>query len=234
VKHNTADNLLQTIPSGRFDSDPIMSIGIRIAGAGHFSRIDCLSYLKLLKMKKPVLFIHGAGEGAYKEDEKLVASLRRNLGPDYDVHYPTMENEADPDYETWVGQIRNELASVDEPVILVGHSVGASILAKFLSEYEVEQKISGVFLIAAPFWGGDKGWKYDGFELLQLPPKDASKFPEFPPMFFYHSHDDETVPFDHLQLYAERFPNGVKCELYGRGHQLRNDLSEVAGDIKTV
>ena len=39
-------------------------------------------------MKKHVLFIHGAGQGAYEEDLLLVASLQNALGSAYDVRYP--------------------------------------------------------------------------------------------------------------------------------------------------
>jgi len=39
-------------------------------------------------MKKNVLFIHGAGEGAYEEDRLMVASLQDALGAAYEVHYP--------------------------------------------------------------------------------------------------------------------------------------------------
>ena len=36
-------------------------------------------------MKKPVLFIQGAGEGAYEEDRKLADSLQDALGAEYQV-----------------------------------------------------------------------------------------------------------------------------------------------------
>ncbi len=38
-------------------------------------------------MKKPVLVVHGGGQGAYEEDEKLAASLRNALGDAYDVRH---------------------------------------------------------------------------------------------------------------------------------------------------
>ena len=185
-------------------------------------------------MGRHVLFIHGAGEGALKEDEKLVASLRDSLGLPYEVYYPAMKNEDDPNYEIWVGQIKEELVTLNDAVVLVGHSVGASILLKFLSETEIKKNVLGIFLIATPFWGGDKGWKYDGYEKLVLPSEDSSKLPEDVPVFLYHSRDDEVVPFAHLALYAERFPKATIRELDGRGHQLNNDLSEVANDIKQL
>lgn len=185
-------------------------------------------------MKKHVLFIQGAGQGAYKEDEKLVASLRRSLGTLYEVHYPAMKNEDDPSYETWVRQIKEELATLNDAVIFVGHSLGASILIKYFSDTEITETVRGIFLIAAPFWGNDGGWTYEGYEALVLPHESASKLPEDVPIFLYHSRDDEIVPFAHLSLYAKKLPRASVCELDGRGHQLNNDSSEVANDVKKL
>ena len=52
------------------------------------------------------------------------------------------------------------------------------------------------------------------------------------PVFFYHSRDDDIVPFTHLALHAEKFPQATIREFDGHGHQLNNDLSEIAADIK--
>ena len=70
-------------------------------------------------MKKSVLFIHGAGLGAYEEDELLVASLQNALGSEYDVRYPKMLNEESPEYADWKAQIAAELATLDDEVFLV-------------------------------------------------------------------------------------------------------------------
>lgn len=186
--------------------------------------------IKNLFMKRHVLFIHGAGEGAYKEDEKLAASLRHLLGSSYEVRYPEMEDEVNAPYPIWVSQIKKELANM-ENAILVGHSVGASVLIKFLCEDDLAKNISGVFLIATPFWGGNGGWTYDGYEQLELP-KHKDTLQNKTPLFFYHSKDDEVVPFAHLALYAKRFPDATIRELDQGGHQLNNDLSRVAEDIR--
>jgi len=81
-------------------------------------------------MTKQVLFIHGAGEGAYEADKKLAASLQQSLGPEYQVHYPAMPDEENAPYEQWKHQIDKELATMQEPIFLIGHSVGASIVMK--------------------------------------------------------------------------------------------------------
>lgn len=184
-------------------------------------------------MNRHVLFIQGAGTGAYEEDKKLVASLRQLLGREYEVHYPAMQNEDDADYETWKRLIEKNLAALDARVIVVGHSVGASVLIKCLAEGDTK-KITGIFLIATPFWGGDKGWKYEGYEALALPEGHAKQLPSNARLFFYHSRDDEIAPFAHLALYAQKFPQATIRELNGGGHQLNNDLSEVAEDVKSL
>lgn len=185
-------------------------------------------------MRKQVLFIQGAGQGAYIEDEKLVASLRHSLGSRYDVRYPAMQNEDEAEYETWVRQIEAELATLNGAVIIVGHSVGASILIKFLSEKGIQKTVAGIFLIAAPFWGGENGWTYEGYETLVLPKEVVTKLSEDVPIFLYHSRDDEIVPFAHLALYAKKLLRATVRELDGGGHQLNDDLSQVANDIKNL
>jgi uncharacterized protein len=184
-------------------------------------------------MTKHVLLIHGAGTGAYEEDKKLAASLTKALGTDYEVHYPKMVDEENAPYKQWTQQIEQELAAMQGPVTLVGHSVGASVIIKWISETEVQQPIAGIFLMATPFWGG-KGWRYEGYEELALPEEPAAKLPAGISIFLYHCRDDETVPFDHLALYAQVFPQATIRELDAGGHQLNNNLSEVARDIKTI
>jgi predicted alpha/beta hydrolase family esterase len=181
-------------------------------------------------MKKQVLFIHGAGEGAFEADTKLAASLQHALGPAYEIHSPAMPDEENAPYEQWKQHIEKELATMKGPIILVGHSVGASIVIKCMSQIEVQQPIAGIFLIANPFWGGN-GWRYEGYEELALPQGFGSRLPKGASLFFYHSRDDETVPFAHLALYAEQLPQATIREFDGRGHQFNNDLSEVAADI---
>jgi predicted alpha/beta hydrolase family esterase len=184
-------------------------------------------------MVKHVLFIQGAGEGAYDADKELADSLRQALGSDYDVRYPVMPDEGNAPYEQWKQQVETELATMSGPVLLVGHSVGASILAKCLTDIDVDKPVAGIFLIATPFWGGD-GWQYEGYQKLELPKDLASKLPQDAQVFLYHSHDDETVPFSHLALYAKMLPRAKVREIASGGHQLNNDLTMIAKDIMSL
>ena len=180
-----------------------------------------------METKRDVLFVHGGGEGAHEADEKLAASLRGALGGGYDVRSPKMPDEGSPEVGAWKGKISGELTTMDGVVILVGHSVGAHILLKYLSEEEVEKPLAGLFLVAAPY-AGTGGWE---LEEDALPEDFAPKLPEGLPVFLYHGRDDEVVPFAHLALYKAKLPGAAFREFEGCGHQFGEDLSEVAKDI---
>lgn len=180
-------------------------------------------------MTKQILFIHGGGgESAYEEDGILVASLQKALGVAYEVRYPKMPLEESAGYADWKAQIAMELSALNDQVILVTHSVGGSILLKYLVEEQVEKSITGLFLLATPYFGGDENWNYPE---MNLPQDFATKLPAIPRIFLYHSRDDEVVPFAHLGLYAAKLPQAIVRIFDGRGHQFRNDLADVAKDI---
>jgi serine hydrolase len=178
-------------------------------------------------LRKRVLFIHGGGDGAYEEDRKLAASLQDALGAAYDVRCPKMPDEDSPVYEAWKERIAKELDALKGEVILVGHSLGGSILLKYLSEEELERPVAGLFLVATPYWGVED-WEVSEYALRE---DFASKIPAEITVFLYHSRDDEVVPFEHAALYAEEFSRVSVREFDGRGHQFGDDLSEVAWDI---
>lgn len=184
-------------------------------------------------MKQQILFIQGGGEGAYEEDGQLVAYLRRTLGTAYEVRYPRMRSESDPDYQRWKPQIKEASAMLEAHVILIGHSLGGSFLLKYLVEEKIEATIAGLFLLATPYWGGT-GWRYEGYEKAALPDDFASKLPSGMPIFLYHSRDDKIVPFAHLGLYAGKLPHAGIRAFDERGHQFDNDLSEVVADVKAL
>jgi uncharacterized protein len=181
-------------------------------------------------MNKHVLFIQGGGgKEDYDADAKLVTSLREALGKGYTVHYPFLSNDSSPDFGRRK-QIRKEISLIKGGIILLGHSLGASMLLKYFSENEVKKKIDGIFLISTPFWSGDEDWKQG----LKLREDFPDTLPKNVPIFFYHCRDDEEVPFEHLSVYAQKLPNAIVREIASGGHQLDNNLSLVAEDIKSL
>ena len=182
-------------------------------------------------MTREVLFIQGGGGGAHREDAKLADSLRRQLGPNYRVRYPAMANEEDPDYAAWKGDILREIRDMGDDAILVGHSIGASVLARLLADGAAGTSIAGVFLVAGPFWHDHQIWRWDE---VALPADAAGAYPRGLPLFLYHGDADEVVPVSHLDMYARALPRAVVRRLGGRNHQLNEDMTEVARDIRSL
>lgn len=178
-------------------------------------------------MPTQILFVQGGGEGVHDQwDDKLVASLAGELGSDYEVRYPRMPNEATPSYHAWKAALEGELARLDPGAILVGHSVGGTILINALAERPPERAIRAIMLIAAPFVGPG-GWPSEEIDAVHL----ADRLPGGVPVFLYQGTADETVPVAHLDLYAKAIPGALVRRLMGRDHQLDNRLTEIAEDI---
>lgn len=180
---------------------------------------------------KKVLFIHSAGpQGHHEGSDYLVTYLRDTLGPGYDVLFPEMPDPENPNYKAWKEKLKKELAAVDDKLILVGHSLGASVVLKYLSEETFQKSISGLFLIGTVYWG-KKDWKVKEYVL----DKDfSSKLPHIPQIFLYHSKDDEVVPVTHLRYYAEELPKARVREFDSRGHLFGKGLPELVEDIKSL
>lgn len=179
-------------------------------------------------MKKQVLFVQGGGGGTHDEwDNKLVASLERELGSEYEIRYPPMPNEGEPKYVLWKAALKKEFANLDDGAILVGHSLGATILINLLAEEPVEVAASGIFLVAAPFVGKG-GWPSED---IKLKSDLGARLPKPWKIYLYHGTEDDTAPVGHVDLYEKAIPQAVVRRLAGRDHQLNEDMSEVAADI---
>ncbi len=182
-------------------------------------------------MKRQVLFIQGGGAGTHDEwDDKLVASLHRELGQGYEIRYPRMPNEGDPSYSSWKAALERELEAVEDGAIVIGHSVGGTILINALAERAPTRELGAVFLVAAPFVG-EGGWSSDE---LKSPGDLGARLPGSVPVFVYHGLADETAPPSHAELYARAVPHARVHRLPGRDHQLGDDLSEVAAAIRSL
>jgi len=176
-----------------------------------------------------VLFIQGGGKDVHEAwDRKLVDSLTRELGSGYEVRYPRMPNEDDPSFTSWRPAIVKELEALDDGAIVVGHSVGATMLLYTLLDETVHVKPAALVLIAPPFVG-EGGWPSDDIEV-----RSQLALPTQLRVFVYRGSRDDTVPASHAQLYAKALPQATVTTLPDRDHQLSNDLRDVAEDIRTV
>ena len=179
-------------------------------------------------MSKHILFIQGGGDDGYTADKPMVESLTETLGKSYAVKYPRLtSDDSQPDYG-WTKQIADNISAYRDEVIIVAHSFGASMLLKYISENKVSTNITGIFLLATPYWDGSEDWQ-KGFTLK----KDfADHLPKNILLHFYHCKDDEEVPFAQFEKFKKQGKQATFHPQEKGGHQFDNDLSKIAGDIK--
>ena len=182
-------------------------------------------------MARQLLFIQGGGENAYAAwDNKLVEGLARELGLEYEICYPRMPGEDEPNFVRWKTVLLKEVAKLGDRAILVGHSIGATVLVHSIAEEPPERTPAGIFLISMPFIGKN-GWPSD--EITSKPDLGA-RLPAQTPVYIYQGSADEMVPAKHAELNAKVIPQAIVRKLSGRDHQLNNDMSEVAADIREL
>jgi predicted alpha/beta hydrolase family esterase len=179
-------------------------------------------------MARTVLIIHGAGEPRRRRGRVYWEPLLGDaLGPSYRVQAPRMPRPSHPRYWAWARRI-DELMGTTRSPILVGHSFGASVLLKYLSETVRRPPVAGVFLLATPFWGAD-------FPEFALPPDFGARLREVRPLCFYHSRDDPEIPLEHLERYGRALPHAILRILEGRGHEFNQPrFPELAADIRRL
>ena len=179
-------------------------------------------------MARTVLVIHGAGEPRRRGGKVYWEPLLgKPLGPDFVVQAPRMPRPDEPHYSTWAKRIAELIAGIETPA-LVGHSFGASVLLKYLSEVTPRPSLAGLFLIATPFWGPD-------FPDFALPPDFGVRLRDVSPIYLYHSRDDSEVPFEHLERYRRALPQAIVRALDGRGHEFAQpQFPELVDDIRRV
>jgi predicted alpha/beta hydrolase family esterase len=191
-----------------------------------------LQMAKTNKKLKQILFAHSGGEQGSqgKGSFDLVSALKAELSNEYKIHCPIIDDPEAPTYEKWKILFSREFNKIEEPIILVGHSLGSSMLLKYLSEENPNTSISGLFLVATPLWGKG-GWDVDDFVLQK---NFEATLIHISKVCLYHCKNDSIVPFDHLAFYKKAFPNSTVRELNGKDHAFAKGLPELVSDIKEL
>lgn len=165
-----------------------------------------------------LLFVHGAG--GFDEDRGLAAGLGAALGAAVD--YPRLPDQ-DMSYAAWSAIVRAHLGRMETDDVIVGHSFGASILLKVLSQDQSAGRATG--LLAMPDWS-PAGW--DVSDYLFDGPEAAST-----ELVLHHCRDDDVVPFAHMAQNAERLPAAQIHEHQVGGHQFDGLAEAVARSLST-
>lgn len=202
---------------------------------------------------KQVFFIHG-GTSAFDTYEQFIDYLKgmkvdlanankrawpqllqESLGPDYEVFWLRMPNRENAKYEEWRIWFSKYVPLIQNGAVLIGHSLGAIFLAKYLATEDVPVTIAGTFLVAAPHTSGGSG-EYSRDMGQFTPPDNLEKFAQQGgAIFLYHSKDDPVVSFAELAKYQAALPSATVRIFEDRGHFYgQESFPELVADIKAL
>jgi predicted alpha/beta hydrolase family esterase len=153
--------------------------------------------------------------------------LQETVGDEYEVILPRMPRPQNAQYKEWKSTFENLLPNIREDVILIGHSLGASFLAKYLSENDFPRRIKGTFLVAGPF-DTDSGRALAQFNIttsLDRVAKQGGK------IFLYHSEDDPVVAFAELEKFHHELPSAKVRIFKNRQHFNQEEFPELVEDV---
>lgn len=159
------------------------------------------------------------------------SGLGEVLGDEYEVIQPLMPNKFNARFAEWKIWFEKYVPHLRDGVILVGHSLGGSFLAKYLSEERLPIRVAGTFLVAAPYdFNGDPG--IGDFALtpasLGLLRAQAGK------VFLYHSEDDPVVSIAELAKFQAKLPDAHSRTFSDRHHFIGEEFPEIVDDIRSL
>lgn len=152
------------------------------------------------------------------------STLADKLGGDYEVFLPSMPNKRNAKYKEWKIWFERILPLLNNEVILIGHSLGAAFLAKYLSLNKISTSIRATILVSAPMKMEQKGETLIQFS----PPQNLKKLSEqCKKIYLIHSKDDQIVKFEHLEKYKKALPDAELIIFKDRGHFLQENFPEI-------
>lgn len=196
-------------------------------------------------MKKQVLLVHGGDSFNTYEDYieflngfKIDSldyfkginwknNLQTDLGKNFEVICPQMPNKMNARYKEWKIWFEKIIPFLEDGIILIGHSLGGTFLAKYLSENNLPVKISGLHLVAAVF-DDESDEPLMDFSLgssLENISKQVLK------IFLYYSKDDKIVPFGELEKYKSSIPSARSFVFEDMGHFNQEKFPEIIKEI---
>lgn len=152
-------------------------------------------------MMKHIVFVHSAGvQSVTSGSNPLIRKTKEQIEP-MNWHASEYPRDAGQIYDNWVKVLIKSLGEVpvDEPVILVGHSFGGTVITKYLTENQVAHNIEKVIMIGSPFFGCDEKFN-DPQNIITGELKVAVS------LYHIQSKDDDRVSISHQDCWKEAFP----------------------------
>ena len=194
---------------------------IVIHGATTF--IDYDQYLQYLA-EKPLQVDRLTYKPMWKE------RLQDNLGDAYQVLMPSMPNKTNARYSEWRIFFKNLTQLLTDDCILVGHSMGAVFLAKYLSETRLPFRVQATILVATPYCD-DSAEDLGDFKLDTISDLFRSQAGK---VIIFNSKDDPVISVQDIERYRQDLPEAEHIEIPASDHFMRVDFPELTTCIKNL
>ena len=148
-------------------------------------------------------------------------NLQEDLGEDFEVLSISMPLKQHARYDEWKIWFEKHIQFFHDEVVMVGWSLGANFLAKYLSEHTLEQKISSLHLVAGCY-GCSGGFDVNNTSAISEQVKD---------IYIYHSTDDTVVPFQDAERYTQDLPSATLVRYEDKGHFLVEHIPTLIENI---
>ncbi len=190
---------------------------------------------------KQLIYIHG-GEAFDSSWEGFSSVVQKNLKslfkhgtsrwPDtlhrelegFEVIKLKMPSKYNAKYKDWKKYFEAQLADFNDEVVLLGWSLGANFLAKYLSENQLPQTIKALHLVAGCY--GCPG----GYGIHK---KLEGVSQQCDAIHIYHSKDDFVVDFADAEKYRQQLPMASFHVFENRNHFLQPEFKELMQQIVT-
>jgi len=205
--------------------------------------------------KQQVFYIHGGSPYASYEDylldlheiairdlpesgdkKRWYSTFRTALGDQYEVFMPLMPNKQNAQYDEWKIWFERHFEYLHDEIILVGISLGAMFLAKYLSEQSIPVSVKHAFLLAGPYedhYAPEVNRQRAGSFAFESKVLDSLSVPQSN-ITIMHSKDDFVVPYEHALKYKAALPEAELVTFSDKNHFLVEELPELVERIKQL
>lgn len=143
----------------------------------------------------------------------------------YDVLLPTFPNSQNAVYDEWVLYFEKLLPFLHDDVRLIGHSLGAMFLAKYLHDHTLDQKVTQLILVAGHYGSDDDTGSFAVQTATNID-KSAEE------VHLFHSQDDPVVDYTCLDGYINDLPQAHVHRFAKRGHFNEETFPELLALLK--
>jgi uncharacterized protein len=187
-----------------------------IHGGDSFSTYE--AYRRYLDKKQPDYY-------KLTHNMRWKEQLRSHL-EGFDVLYPVMPNNANAVYDEWGVYFEKLVTLLEDDFQLLGHSLGAMFLTKYLNDRPLEQPASKIILVSG-------GYDEPAEELGSFKVASAKNLAQSAhEVHLIHSKDDPVVPFSELAKFQADLPDAISHIFEDRGHFTEETFPEIIDIIQ--